>query len=237
MKTGWEGMSRLVRNVFSIEKLSYSGSNSKKDLPARMIAQAEEIRGNRAILLWKGQKFWAKLDVPVEKGEYLLLKYEGMVEGKHYYKIMERSFNQGFLEEKSQAGYNFIIYNSKGIPIPVMFRYKNNLEESKKKRKKTRHSDYIAFDFIVETKNLGSIIVRIEKKSGIFSGRILVEHEKILSLLQEHLGELQSLIFQMIFKEIQIEIEMFECRVMTWQEKEDMNNIFLKRSFGLDERV
>jgi alpha-D-ribose 1-methylphosphonate 5-triphosphate synthase subunit PhnL len=68
-------------------------SNSRK-----ILALVKDIKKGYALLNMQGRDILAKVDIPVKKGEYLLLQFKGLHGEKHLFKVLERSyepFNDG----------------------------------------------------------------------------------------------------------------------------------------------
>ncbi len=74
-----------------INRLTSGKTNqSKPGIPESLVAKVTALKGDAAVLLWKGGNFTAFLDARVSPGETLFLKYSGIKEGRSQYRIMAR---------------------------------------------------------------------------------------------------------------------------------------------------
>jgi hypothetical protein len=65
-------------------------ATGKPALPESVVARVTAMKGDLAMLRWQGGNFSASLNAAVTPGETLLLKYNGVKEGRSHYRIMAR---------------------------------------------------------------------------------------------------------------------------------------------------
>ncbi len=233
MKIAWETLSRQVRDVVQKE----IGPGQRYNLPERMVAQVKEPKKQWTLLRWEGKVFAARVDVPVKKGEYLLLRFKGIKEGKLFYQVQARSFEPIFQEGSRYPTQHILIQNSFGIPFPLLYRY----YEEKGKNQNEDHQDdpqseIIVLDFAVDTQNLGLIILRISRKQDCYFISMLVESEDKGQRLKESLEIIQQAL-TVVLKELKVNILIHPWELLNPNERRDVLDELFKVSYVLDERV
>ena len=233
MKIGWEAMSRLVRDV--VQKDTDTGQ--RYSLPERMVAQVKETKKEMALLRWEGKTFKARVDVPVKKGEYLLLHFKGIEEGKRYYQVKARSFEPVIQNGSRYPTQHMLLQNSYGIPFPLIYRYYEDRERKQgANREDDAQKETVVLDFIVETQNLGLIIIRISRKQGCYCIHLLVESEDQGKKLYESLETTQQVLFT-VLKEFKLHVKMNTWDLLSPVEKKEILGELFRVSYVLDERV
>ncbi len=233
MKIGWETISWLVRDAVQKEKPSLPQSS----LPERLIAQVKESGKELAVLRWEGRTFTARIDVPVKKGEYLLLQFKGTKEGKLYYKVQARSYEPFVQEGTRHPTQHLLLQNSHGMPFPLIYRSYEKPEEKQEENRSTGEAEETpVFDLIIETRNLGFIILRLSRKQGIYYLCLLVESEEQGRLLHESLETLQQSLLEAL-QELSLNVRMKPWELLSPAEKQETRSEMFKVSHLLDERV
>ncbi len=233
MKIGWDSIPWLVNDAIRKDK----ASGQQQNLPERLVAHVKEAKTELALLRWEGKTFTARIDVPVKKGEYLMLQFKGMKEGKFFYRVLARSFEPIIQEGSRYPTQHMLVQNSYGIPYPLLYRYYEDREERQEEEKaETETKEVVVLDFAVETQNFGLIIVRISRKHGVYYLHLLAESEDQGKDLHEALDEIQKILF-LVLHEVQVNVRIKPWELITPVEKKEILGDLFKVSHVLDERV
>ena len=162
------------------------------NFPDRIAVQVKALKDVYA-LLYSPERgdFWAKVDSPVKVGEFLLLKFKNIQDGKPRYKIIKRCFGQFNVNEGENISLICLFIGGQEAFIPVIFRNLYCFEKGKDggdQKTKGLPQDW-ELDFLVKTGNIGLIILRFKKKDNFYYSQILVETEKIGLFIERRLEE------------------------------------------------
>jgi hypothetical protein len=220
-------------NLISSRKISVPN----KLFPVKVFAIVKEIDKNHALLRLNGREILARIDVQVKKGEYLLLEQKGFLEGKTYFKVLQRSLLPLLPEEEILLTKPLLVDLGKGQSVPIVIKYylehkdENNRNENSadvpQKRKK--------FDFMIETKNLGLIVFSIEITNNGYMGKFFVESQESRVLLDSKLKDL-NITLTAAAKELNIHFEVTSCEIMSAVVSQGTKMLF-EGSFVLDRKV
>lgn len=242
MKSHWEGPIPFVKNL--LQKQKGIIQKHKTDLlPTIIIVKVKEFNKNKYVLLrWQGELLSAKVDIPVHKGEYLLLKHKGVLGGERYYKVIARSMEPitASKGKYSSAVKHLYIYNYESkIPVPLLIRYNLPFEDEGNMDGHDRDGeveDNYCLDFIVKGQNLGLVIIRIERKSGHYFGKLLFESSEVNALMLEDIKELK-LIMSRLLKEVNIHLQQVRIEIIPSFYKNEIFGSLSRINYGLDEKV
>ena len=162
----------------------------------RIMAQVKALQDIYALLnsQEKGD-FWARVNSPVKVGEYLLLQFIKIQDGKPYYRILKRFAGRLKLNEGKIISYLRLFIEGQEALIPVILRDFSDSEEEIGRNGKKPATTVCNWrmDFVVKTSNLGLIIIQFMKRDNIYYSQLLVESEKTGHALESELGELRTL--------------------------------------------
>lgn len=165
---------------------------------ARMLAQVVDVKGDKALLRWPGGRFTANLETPVFKGEQLLLEYYTQRGERFCYRILARTdmhsgktltFSQGTGAADSLLWSFLVSYAQQTILYPVLIKYYPPPEDKKTSKTEKR----TIFEIVVETRNLGLVMIRVGVTKDGYKCTFLVENketgeafeEEVRSILEE----------------------------------------------------
>lgn len=228
----------LTARKISAAKHSGQEEQRVKLFPVRVIAIVKETDRNHALLRLDGREILARIDIPVKRGEYLLLGLKGFLEGKTCFQVLQRSLQPIMPEEETLLSKPLLVhYLEKGEPVPIVIKYylepedeKNSKEndfEVPHKRKK--------FDFMIETENLGLVVLSIERIKNRYLGKILVESQESKVILESKLKGLNN-VLAAAAKELNLHFEVSNCEIMPAAVTHEKKMLF-EGSFVLDRKV
>lgn len=167
-----------------------SKARSESTAIARMLAKVVDIKGDQAILRWAGGSFPAKVETPVYRGEHLLLEHYAQRGEKLLYRILARS-------ETPNRGtpLNLPLADSLLWSFLVPFAHQNYPVFIRYYQQRDRKSGVILrenplLELIVETRNLGMVMVRVGIMKDGYSCVFLVETEEAGMKLEEEVRKL-----------------------------------------------
>ncbi|GEM_PF-2803223 len=247
MRIRWEGLSSFIREMLPQQgKTSGGGSQPAPQLPSRFVALVRDIKKEHVLLRWEGQEITVKVNIPVKRGEYLLLQYREFINREHHYRVLARSFEPIHVEgDRGAANQHLLIPTSREIPVPLMFRYYLDPEQEKGQKEKEKKEGKkrpaygrggLLFDFILETPNLGLIIIRLQKEDACYLGKLLLESEDSGKLIQKNLRELQEILSSVV-SETGVYLQMLGWEVIPAAESDRLKKSFSRMSALLDRRV
>ncbi|MFY9114644.1 MAG: hypothetical protein WAO23_05320 [Dethiobacteria bacterium] len=166
-------------------------TRSESTAIARMLAKVIDVKGDQALLRWAGGNFSAKVETPVFKGEHLLLEYHTQRGEKLCYRILARTETSMHRGTASNLPVTDSFLWSFLIPFghqnyPVFIRYYQ--QQEKKNLSGQKKSPLL--ELIVETRNLGLVMVRIGIKKGGYDCIFLVESKEAGLRLEEEVRKL-----------------------------------------------
>jgi hypothetical protein len=243
----WENQKMRLNDLFHTlkvfmpypeNKILVSEDHFNNNLPDRIVAQVKELKDIYALLKLQGQgDILAKVDIPVKIGEYLLLQFKNLQNGKYCYKVIKRSPEPIKLNEEENISFIRLLIKEQGeeVLVPVMIRHFSNSESEKDNHdKKTgKVANKFLLDFVVETSNLGLMIIQFERKDDFYFSQILVESEKIGTLFERELEGLQTL-FQNLKER---NIIFLKWDLIPTRLKEEISRNLLETGFRLDIQV
>ncbi len=162
----------------------------------RIMAQVKASQDIYALLSSQERgDFWARINSPVKVGEYLLLQFIKIQDGKPYYRILKRFAARLKSNEGKNVSYIQLFIEGQEVLIPVILRdFSDSGEEMGRSGKKPAATacNWI-IDFVVKTCNLGLIIIQFMRRDNIYYSQLLVESERTGHALESELGELRTL--------------------------------------------
>lgn len=178
----------LIKAIDPAEGASKARSDSTTI--ARMLAKVIDMKGEQAILRWAGGSFPAKVETPVYKGEFLLLEYYAQRGEKLLYRILARTETPTRGTPLSLPLADSLLW-SLLVPFahqnyPVFIRYYPQRE----KKSGTILRENPMVELVVETRNLGLVMVRVGIKKDGFSCVFLVETREAGRRLEEEVKKL-----------------------------------------------
>lgn len=215
MRTGWKRLFLPQKNYFPAKSKTSPGGGSKgrqgsfgKSLPSRFSALVKGFRGEHVLLRWQGKDLLLKLDVSVQRGDYLLLEHTGQRPGRGYYRVLERSQmpfeSLNADREKGWVWHHILLKSPTGYSLPFIYRYfpshYSMPEKRRQKREKAEEKNKPVLEYIIKTVSMGIVVLRLEpfeKKESVktdYSARLLVESEQYGLLLEDSLHLLQDII-------------------------------------------
>ena len=157
----------------------------------RIMAQVKASQDIYALLSSQERgDFWARINSPVKVGEYLLLQFIKIQDGKPYYRILKRFAARLKSNEGKNVSYIQLFIEGQEVLIPVILRdFSDSGEEMGRSGKKPAATacNWI-IDFVVKTCNLGLIIIQFMRRDNIYYSQLLVESERTGHALESELG-------------------------------------------------
>ncbi len=244
MKIGWDGFGWLVRDLWQNKYVLNPNVGKNRLLPDKLIGQVSDtLDKNNIFLHWDGRDIHCQVDIPVQKGEHLLLHFKEWSGNKQLFKVLARSFDPLMLEgDRSATTFHLLIPGFKEVPMPLLFRmqkYNCELEDEAEKRSLEKKDDKhgkVIFEFVIETETFGVVIIKIMKEKHSFTGRLLVETKRSGMLLEKGLLELQKLISAMLL-ENDLELHLLHWEVVPAWDLLKIREDLQKISFVLDRKV
>ncbi|NLC11631.1 MAG: hypothetical protein GX767_05195 [Firmicutes bacterium] len=185
----------LFASIKEILKTNNITINSSGSLPERFSAKVKEIIQGQALLVRGEQVFAAKLDVPVKKGEYLLLQFMEQKDGHLYYRVLARSSKPLPLSSNPFIMYHPGYFTAQGRLLPFYIKPLND-KDKKDKRIKNFNNETKIFEIAVMTENIGIVLILIsldaKNASHFFSFRLYVEQRDYINFFTERINSLLS---------------------------------------------
>jgi len=154
---------------------------------SKFIVSVQEVEGKQALLKINGRLFSARINVPVEKGENLLLEKSECKDGVIYCRLLQRDKNELRRPETEGAVLSALIY------------MEDNTDDSyllSVKRKDPKSSNVVhdnCWNFIIQTVNLGVVALQIIQDGGVYHASILTETASALTIFKNSSFELDDL--------------------------------------------
>jgi len=198
------GVKNFLQTVFTNTREVFAPQENTKD-SLRLLARVLKVDSNN-IVLWSDKgRLTGKVETPVFKGEHLLLEFSGLKEGRLHYRILARSGlpqesteGQNTGETRQPSLWSFLVSPAPGFSAyPVLVRYNPYagdepafFEESSEVQRRS------ILEFIVETRNLGLVMIKLQLLDENVHCTFLVEEERAGRALEEEalysLGEGQE---------------------------------------------
>lgn len=202
----------LFASIKEILKTNNITINSSGSLPERFSAKVKEIIQDQALLVRGEQIFAVKLDIPVRKGEYLLLQFIEQKNGHLYYRVLARSSKPLLLPSNN----SFIMYHpghftAQGRLVPFYIKPLNDKNKKDKTIKDFNNGTKI-YEIAVMTENIGIVLIFIsldaKNASHFFSLRLYVEQRDYINFFTERINSLLSSLKKknIILNDYQIEL-------------------------------
>ena len=170
---------------------------------ARILAQVVDVKNEKAILRWTGGRLSANIETPVSKGEHLLLEYYTQRGERACYRILARSTsgreeipvrsvmltNQAPNTPESSLWTFLFSFANQSALYPVMIKYFPEDEEQAKQNPEHK----ALMDVVVETKNLGLVLLRMGTSGNGYFCNFLVEDERAGKILEEGIKKILEL--------------------------------------------
>lgn len=163
---------------------------------ARMLARVIDVKGNKALLRWPGGRFSANLETPVFKGEQLLLEYFTQRGERYCYRILARTempvgkntpLSQGGQVGAESLLWSFLISFAQQTALyPVLIKYYPPPEDKKTGKTEQR----TIFEIVVETRNLGLVMIRVGVIKDGYDFTFLVENKETGEAFEEEVRRL-----------------------------------------------
>lgn len=246
MKIGWDGLPRLLKELWQKDvDLPQKVANSKT-MPNRLVAQVKESLDRHNVLLrWEGSDIRSRVDTPVQKGEYLLLQFKEWSGKKQLFKVLARSFDPLALEgERTTLTTHLLLSGVKEDPLPLIVRIGKNVSDPEDEKEGKKHNPgnkdgsgaEITLEFVAETEILGVVVVRIGKKQDQYTGKLLVETRRTGKYLEEGFSELQSIINPLL-NEAGISLQLLRWEIVPAWDLKDIKTELRQISFILDQKA
>ncbi len=164
-------------------------TSARPNLPSNLVAKVTELKGDAAVLRWKGGVITASLNARVSPGETLLLEHRGYREGRLHYRIMARftaetdSFGKTIREIGEPVLLGLAsVYEKKEEQASAMLRYL----PPEKNRKRSADGRKPLFELFMDTDNFGLVLIRFYyHQDDRLECRFVVESEDAGHALQQ----------------------------------------------------
>ncbi len=135
-----------------------------------------------------------------------------------------------------------LITGIKVTPLPLLFRYKKS--SGTKKDKQNNDSTWSeehstgkdTLDFVIETEELGVVVIKIEKEDGVYTGRLLVETGEAGKILEKGIVELQDVMAK-VLQEKKINLQMGCWEIIPGLDLTEIKEDLHQFSYILDRKV
>jgi len=131
------------------------------------------------------------------------------------------------------------INNSGGSPTPLTIRLFHQTPEKKEYAHKTKQipkNEQILLEFILETENLGPVLIRLERKKRLYYCSVFVESEEVETFLYQDFKEIRLLLDKFL-QEARLEVYFIKWNIFLPEEKERLMRSLQKERFLIDKRV
>lgn len=142
-------------------------------------------------------------------------------------------------EKESVITRHTLINNSEGTPTPLTVRippYALKKKEDAGKKKHDADSHTFLFDLIIETENLGPVLLRLEGESRLYYCSLYAKSEEIATFLCEDFEEIRLLLDGFLQK-TRLAVNFLSWSIFSPEEKESLKSSLKKEHFSLDTRV
>lgn len=162
---------------------------------------------------------------------------------RRHFKVLARSNNAAMAdEEQTMHKAQMLIHGLKTTPLPLLFRqYKrvslnDEREENKLMQVEAGRTGENTLEFIIETAELGVIMIRVEPEHGGYMLRLLVETGRTGKILEKGLTGLQQII-SLILQEKKINLAICRWEVIPLLDIHEIKETLHKFSYLLDRKV
>lgn len=154
---------------------------------------------------------------------------------------LSEKLSDGECEEKrtSILTRHTIINNSNDQPTPMairLFQQNPGKKEWAYKTKQVQKNEHILLEFILETENLGPVLIRLEKKERLYYCSIFVESKEVETFLYQDFKEIR-LFLDKFLQEARLAINFVKWNIFLPEEKERLISSLQKERFLVDKRV
>ena len=208
MVSGMEGLKTILQKMVMPSQETFTSNNISEKDSLRLLARVIKTEGSRVMLHSSKGPLTGKVETPVFRGEQLLLEFAGIREGQLHFRILARSGGnpetlEGNQETKFTYWWSLLVNAGHDIPdYPLLVRYLPSQhhaeEENHYDNNNANTSPKVSFlELIVDTHNLGLIMIRIEVASPHVHCKFLVESQEAGEALEREaratLGEAEPL--------------------------------------------
>ena len=164
-------------------------ASARPNLPTNLVAKVVNLKGEAAVLRWKGGVITASLNAGVSPGETLLLEHKGFRGGRLHYRIMARftaetdSFGRVTRDSSEPILLGLMpAGEKKNEQIPAMLRYRPSKKGSNKRAAERKP----LFELFMDTESLGLVLIRFYyHRDDRLECRFIVETEEAGKTLQQ----------------------------------------------------
>jgi len=160
-------------------------SNQPSDKEAlRVLARVVDIKAGKVVLSSPKGKLTGKIETPVYRGEQLLLEFSGIKEGRVNFSILARTgatadLTEATPENRYPSWWSLLVNAGMQLPeYPVLIRYIPVNREQKKSNYNSSDASSSVMELIIDTGNLGLIMIRIEFNQQKMHCSFLVEDQE-----------------------------------------------------------
>ncbi len=216
MKVSWDGFARLIK-VFQQNKVETA-------------SRSRQANG------WIVDKHICQDSASLQKGSGSLRLREGDND-RCTFKTLGRNLEPLTPEEERLAQrLALIIDDNKGVPLPLLFRAHKKKEEDTENKHKEQESGGHILEFIIETEQLGVVIIRIIKQAGVYTGRVLVESGDAGRIIDQELSGLQEAL-AFVLQEKKINLHLLRWGTIPVLDLLEIKKELHKFSYLLDQKV
>jgi len=183
------GLKNLLQKL-TVPNKEVVGDISNKET-IRLLAKVVNVKDGKVILNSPQGQLIGKLETPVFQGERLLLEFTGIREGRFHFSILARSHNNTDLldknikEQRPPLWWALLVNTGIGMPdYPVIIRYFPQGKFSQKNTYLAGNSVSI-LELIIETNNLGLLMIKIEFSQQQMHCSFLVETHDVGKCLEK----------------------------------------------------
>jgi len=185
------GIKNFLQTVFSSKGIF--GNKSSEGQSLRLLAKVLKVEKQNIVLMSNQGRLQGRIETPVFHGEHLLLEFSGVKKGRLHYRILARSaFAQDTEggrpgEIKQPLLWSFLVNPGDGYPdYPVLVRYNPQQDnEDYYRSSSSGEKRKSMLEFIVDTKNLGLIMIKLQLFEDKVHCSFLVEEEASGKALEE----------------------------------------------------
>lgn len=142
-------------------------------------------------------------------------------------------------EKESVITRHTVINNSEGTPTPLTVKippYALKKKEDTGKKKHDADSHSYLFDLIMETENLGPVLLRFEGEGRLYYCSLYTESEEMATFLCEDFEEIRLLLDGFLQK-TRLAVNFLSWSIFSSEEKESLKSSLGKEQFSIDTRV
>ncbi|NLC50692.1 MAG: hypothetical protein GX764_00070 [Firmicutes bacterium] len=167
----------LLKSLFVSGKNPLSSESGK--LPARFLGLVMEVKGELALLNWQGEPFYVKIEVPVKKGELLLLELKEEKDAKRIYRVLARSTPT---EKDELIEWDLFLHEKVNTPLYIKARY-----FPRRKGNSNEPADKPCLELSIKTQNLGLITLSVLTLAKPYKCRFIVERKEFGEVVESSL--------------------------------------------------